>query len=223
MWSSASPCAITVTGSHPGRNVILWAHVVFLTTVSKCCVYSLRVPHVSLKWNARLPKMKRRQKKKKNVSRSFDAVIERTCTAFEKATEVEVPKDTSSGQQRKPFYSSSRDLIRTTAALLVLVISVSATDRDGPACAEPQFYNVRSFQLFPSSWLVIWCTQMNSKWPQRSQKVQRPLSHFLLHWNTSFLLCASQREKLKWVNCEWIFILLLPLAKSDVKDLPQKA
>lgn len=97
----------------------------------------------------------KKAKKKKNVPRSFDAVIERTCMAFERATKVEVPKDTSSGQQRKPFYSSSRDLIRTIAALLVLVISASAIDQDGPACAEPRFYNVRSFQLFPSRWLVI--------------------------------------------------------------------
>lgn len=62
--------------------------------------------------------------------------------AFERTTKVEVPKDTSTGQQRKPFYSSSRDLIRTITTFLVLVISVSAIDQDDPACAEPHSFTM---------------------------------------------------------------------------------
>lgn len=40
------------------------------------------------------------KKAKKNVPRGFDAVIQRTCMAFERATKVEVPKDTSSATEK---------------------------------------------------------------------------------------------------------------------------
>lgn len=42
----------------------------------------------------------KKAKKKKNVPRGFDAVIQRTCMAFERATKVEVPKDTSSATEK---------------------------------------------------------------------------------------------------------------------------